>query len=81
MKPRRDYDSVVVCVPFLRVLCPFGLQATEQPTRTKNNPTDFCDGTAQIDSKAGVPSRGQRVLLTRIRTLRLAIQVARSEKI
>jgi len=39
-------------------------QATEQPTRTENNPTDFCGGTAQLDPKTGVPSRGQRVLLT-----------------
>ena len=39
-------------------------QATEQPIRTENNPTDFCGGTAQLDPKTGVPSRGQRVLLT-----------------
>ena len=39
-------------------------QATEQQTRTENNPTDFCGGTAQLDPKTGVPSRGQRVLLT-----------------
>ena len=39
-------------------------QATEQPTRTENNPADFCGGTAQLDPKTGVPSRGQRVLLT-----------------
>ena len=29
-------------------------QATEQPTRTENNPTDFCGGTAQLDPTAGV---------------------------
>ena len=39
-------------------------QANEQPTPTKNSPSDFCGGTAQLDSKTGVPSRGQRVLLT-----------------
>ena len=39
-------------------------QATEQPTRTELNPTDFCGGTAKLDPKTGVPSRGQRVLLT-----------------
>ena len=39
-------------------------QATEQPTRTEINPTDFCGGTAQLDPKTGVPSRRQRVLLT-----------------
>ena len=48
--------------PFLSIL---NFQATEQPTRTeKNNPTDFCGGTAQLDPKTGVPSRGQRVLST-----------------
>ena len=26
-------------------------QATEQPTRTEYNPTDFCGGTAQLDQK------------------------------
>ena len=44
------------------------LQATEQPTRTANNPTDLCGGTAQLHPKTGVPSRGQRVLLTHIIT-------------
>ena len=44
-------------------------QATEQPTRKENNPTDFCGGTAQLDPKTGVPSRGQRVLLTQRMTL------------
>ena len=39
-------------------------QATEQPTRTLINPTDCCGGTAQLDPKTGVPSRGKRVLLT-----------------
>ena len=39
-------------------------QQTEQPTRTENNPPDFCGGTAQVDPKTRVPSRGQRVLLT-----------------
>ena len=68
-------------------------QATEQPTRTENSPTDFCGGTAHLDPKTGVPSRGQRVLLTQNDfackyTARqaseqavLAIQVARSGKI
>ena len=41
-------------------------QATEQPTRTEINPTDFSGGTSQLDPKTGVPSRGQRVLLTQI---------------
>ena len=39
-------------------------EATEQPTRTENNPIDVCGGTTQLDPKAGVPSRGQGVLLT-----------------
>ena len=42
---------------------------TEQPNRTGNNPTDFIGETAQLDPKTGVPSRGQRVLLTRRMTL------------
>ena len=33
--------------------------ATEQPTRTENNPTDVCGGTTQLDPKTEVPSRGQ----------------------
>ena len=37
-------------------------QATEQPTRTENNSTDSRSGTAQLDPKTGVASRGQRVL-------------------
>ena len=28
-------------------------QATEQPTRTEINPTDFCGGTVQLDPKTG----------------------------
>ena len=44
-------------------------QATEQPTRTENNLAHFCGGTAQLDPKTGVPSRGQRVHLTQIMTL------------
>ena len=44
-------------------------QATEQLTRTENNPTDFCGWTAQLDPKTGVPSHGQRVLLTQRTTL------------
>ena len=69
-------------------------QATEQPTRTENNPTDFCGGTTQLDPKTGVPSRGQRVLLTQRTTFHaniaqgkaseqvvLAIQVALSGKL
>ena len=41
-----------------------GYQATEQPTRTGDNPTEFCGGSAQLDQKTGVPSRGQRMRLT-----------------
>ena len=37
-----------------------GNRATD-PNR-KYNPTDFCGGTAQLDPKTGVPSRGQRLL-------------------
>ena len=48
-------------------------QATEQPTRTDNNPTDFCGGTAQLAPKTGVPSRGQRVLLTQRTTFHESI--------
>ena len=33
--------------------------------RQENNPTDFCGGIAQLDPKTGVPSRGQRMLLTK----------------
>ena len=40
------------------------VQATGQPTRTENNPTDFCGGTAQLDPTTRLPSRGRRVLLT-----------------
>ena len=54
----------VVVVPFQAVCVHTEFQATEQPTRTETNPTDFCGGTAQLDPKTGVPSRGQRVLLT-----------------
>ena len=36
----------------------------KQPTRTEINLTDFSGGTAQLDPKTGVPSRGQRGLLT-----------------
>ena len=53
----RSFDSKL----FVSILI---FQATEQPTRTENNPTDFCGGTAQLDPKTAVPSRGQRVLLT-----------------
>ena len=52
-------------VPFQAVCDHTEFQGTEQPTRTEMNPTDFCGGTAQIDFKTGLPSRGQRVLLTR----------------
>ena len=56
---------VVSSIPSCLYQCiHLNFQATKQPTRTKNNPTDFCDGTAQLDPKTGVPSRGQRVLLT-----------------
>ena len=51
-------------VPFQAVCAHTEFPATEQPTRIENNPTDFCGGTAQLDPKTGVPSRGQRVLLT-----------------
>ena len=52
-------------VPFQAVIVStLNFQPTEQPTRTENNPTDFCGGTAQLDPKTGVPSRGQRVLWT-----------------
>ena len=40
------------------------IQATEQPTRTCINPTDFCGGTAEIDPKAGVPPRAASALDT-----------------
>ena len=50
-----------------------GNRATEQPTRTENNPTDFCGGTAQLDPKTGVPSCGERVLLTQRTTLHAKI--------
>ena len=67
-------------------------QATEQPTRTGNNAIGFCGGTAQLDPKTGVPSRGQRVLLTQRITFHgniaqaseqavLAIQVAPSGEV
>ena len=50
---------------YLKVFCVyFEFQGAGQPTRTENNPTDFCGGTAQLNLKTGVPSRGQRVLLT-----------------
>ena len=48
-------------------------QATEQPTRTGTNLTDVCGGTAQLDPKTGVPSRGQRVLLTQIMNFHASI--------
>ena len=47
--------------------------STEQQTRTENNPTDFCGGTAPLDPKTGVPSRGQRVLLTQMITFHATI--------
>ena len=91
-----ERDSSWSFVPFQAVCVHFEFQATEQPTRTKNNPTDFCGGIAQLDPKTGVPSRGQRVLLARTMTFHantrysarqaseqavLAIQVAPSVKI
>ena len=42
-------------------LCPM---RTGQPTRTDNSSIDFCGGTVQLDSRAGVRSCGQRLLLT-----------------
>ena len=59
----RNYYQVVVIRSILFVST-LNFQATEQPTRTENNPTDFCGGTAQLDPETGVPSPGQRVLLT-----------------
>ena len=53
-------------------------QATEQPTRTGNNPTDFCGGTALLDPKTGVPSCGQRALLTQRMTLHANIAQGKS---
>ena len=44
-----------------------------QPTRTGNSVTDFCGGTVQLDSRAGVPLLGQRVLLTQIISLHAII--------
>ena len=63
----RDYSWSLV--PFQAVCVHFEFQATEQPTRTENSPTDVCGGTAPLDPKTGLPSRGQRVLLTQIITL------------
>ena len=54
--------------PFQAVCVHFEFQATEQPTPTENNSTDFCGRTAQLEPKTVVPSRGQRVLLTRSMT-------------
>ena len=56
----RDYSWSFV--PFHALCVHFEFLATEQPTRTENNPTDFCGGTAQLDPKTWVPSRGQQVL-------------------
>ena len=53
-------------------------QATKQPTRTENKPTEFCGGTAQLDPKTCVPSRGQRVLLTQRMTLHANIPQGKS---
>ena len=44
-------------------------QATEHPTRTESNPTDFWGGTAQLDPKTGGASPEQRALLTQRTTL------------
>ena len=54
-------------------------QATEQPTRTKKSP--ICGGTAQLDPKTGVPSRGQRVLLTQRTTLHANIRLASEQAV
>ena len=61
----RDYSWPFHSKLFVSIL---NFQATEQPTRTEHNPTDFCGGTAQLDPKTGVPSRGQRVILAQIMT-------------
>ena len=57
----RDYSWSFVQFP--AVCVHFEFPATEQQTRTENNPTDCFGGTAELDPKTGVPSRGQRVLL------------------
>ena len=41
-------------------------QATEQPTRTEINPTDFCGGIAQIDPKTGVTWAASALLTQRM---------------
>ena len=43
---RRSFHSKL----FVSIL---NFQATEQPTRTENNPTDLCGGTAQLDPTTG----------------------------
>ena len=53
----RDYSWSFV--PFQVFVSILNFQATEQPTRTENNPTDFCGGTTQLDRNTGVPPRGQ----------------------
>ena len=46
----RDYSWSFHAKLFVSIL---NFQATEQPTRTENSPTDFCGGTAQLDPKTG----------------------------
>ena len=47
-------------------LCPIAILGNrpEAQAEHKINPTDFGGGTVQVDSRAGVPPGGQRVLLT-----------------
>ena len=51
----RDYSWPFV--PFQAVFVHFEFQATEKPTRTENNPSDFCGGTSQLDAETGLPCR------------------------
>jgi len=45
-------------------LCPIEILGNRHWTgRTQIDPTGICLGTVQLDSKTGVPSRGQRVIL------------------
>ena len=58
----RDYSRSFVSFQAVCVHTEFRGNRATDPNR--NNPTDFCGKTAQLDPKTGVPSRGQRVLLT-----------------
>ena len=61
----RDYSWSFI--PSQAVCVHFEFQATDW--NRKYNPSDLCGGSAQLDPKTGVPSRGQRVLLTQRMTL------------